>query len=468
MLNAFVPLPITLVQPIVKALASLDGQKTLAAKIHILSKVSRTPGWQGLDLHEVQLSPKALAAILDCTAGYASRILQILKAEGWLRGTGADCVWAIVPDRVYETVAEAVTRKKSQSAVKGRSRVAVSTPIVIQDDGDTVPGCVDGGVVDGVMATIIKPNGSEGFGVPQESNFPEDKSSILFSPSSPSGGVCKKEDPCRQVNRETSPVPAEHTLAEAKEVMAAYNAVAKARGIPLLSEVDFKKLLPEILATISDPEGYPLLPAIEGMLKVPAKWFAKNQPGYEFRFLLERKARKSWTEKLDQNSSATSASPRSTERPRSSASKTGSGASAPEQSMEERLGPVATEGFRRFCDVYGNSDRIDRESDGIEAARAVAAGEVTWDRICTVAEAYAKSKPEPRFIKKMSTWLANKPWLLPLPPPFTKSTNSRQDSDSEFHEAITGGSPSGTASTTPEDENPLARMARENQNTFRT
>jgi len=468
MLTAFVPLPITLVQPIVKALASLDGQKILATKIHILSQVCRTPGWQGLDLDEFQLSPKALAAILGCTAGYASRILQLLKTEGWLRSTGADCVWAIVPDRVYETVAEVVTRKKSQSAVKGRSRGAVSTPIVIQDDGDAVPGCVDGGVVDGVMATIIKPNGSEGFSVPQESKIPEDKSSILLSPSSPSGGVCEKEDPCQQVNRETSPVPAEHTLAEAKEVMAAFNAVADARGISLLSEVDFKKLLPEILATISDPEGYPLLPAIEGMLKVPAKWFAKNQPGYKFDFLLEPKARKSWTEKLDQRPSATSASPRSMERPRSSASKTGSGTTAPGQSLEERLGPVATEGFRRLCAAYGNSKRIVRESDGPEAARLVAAGHVTWDSLCILAEAWAKSEPEPRFITLMSTWLVNKPWLLPLPPPVTKSTNSRQDSDSEFHEATTGGFPSGTASTTHEEENPLARMARENQNTFRT
>ena len=80
--------------------------------------------------------------------------------------------------------------------------------------------------------------------------------------------------------------------------MAAYNVAAESLGIPHLSEADYQKLLPEILAVGANPGGYPFLPAIAGMRVVPAAWFAKFQPDYKFAYLLELKARQRWTEKL--------------------------------------------------------------------------------------------------------------------------------------------------------------------------
>jgi hypothetical protein len=459
-LKNFVPWPTALAAGIVEALAGPHGNYVMAARVHILSKVCRQEdGWNGLALDEFRTTPSELGAAIHRSPQYASRVLQVLKKEGWIRSTGVDGVWAIVPSRVYESVADLVMRKKRQSNDKKQPKGAVSTPIVIPDVVDVVPVGVGSGVIDGVAATPVKHNGGAGSQPPQEDQIPENKIAGSFSLPSLPGGVCANEPPCQQGDRETSPATEEEALAEAKEVMAAFNAVAAAKGIPLLSEEDFNKLLPEILAVIANPEGYPFGPAVQGMWVIPPSWFKKFQADYKFTFLLEKKSRKTWTEKVKPGSTAATGVPKNGDESTGTAdgriSKKG-----PRLSLEEDLEPEDLAGFERLCIAYGNSLRIRRESDGRLAADLVKKGEVTWEGLRHWAEAQADSVSGPERIQGMTKWLSeSKPWRIPPTSKKAKSHGIRSEADAATRVAKQASNKgTGTDPSTPVEVNIFVQL----------
>jgi len=462
----FAQVPTSLLMAMVKALASQAGYRTLALKAYILTKVCRREnGYQGLIMNEFKLEPRELVENLGFTPTYARRMLQVLKNENWASCTGVPGVYAIDPGRVYETVENRIKRKKSQVANKLAFIPPSSTPFVMSDVTGDVLQHVPLTVTGGVMPTSLKANGGVVFRPPQECKSQEDKTASLLSPSSPPGDVSAGESPWEQGGREPDPAADAKALSDAEAVRTAYNEVADARGIRLLSEEDFKKLLPEILAVLADPEGYPLRPAISGMLIVPSTWYAKFQPNYRFDYLLERKARKTWTEKLTAKSAAKRKGSEKTNT--STASDEGAEVGTrtskkrPAGSLEERMGIATYAKFHEFCVAYGNPLRIDREVDGPEASRLVAVGETTWDELCSLATAQAELVSGPDRIKGMTRWLAMKPWLLPAMSVMKKPKNARQSSDDEFQKAKASQSAQAVEPQTQETENALARMVRQ-------
>ncbi len=461
--TGFIPLPNSLVQPIVQALANIEGQMTLAARVHILGLVCRAPGWHGLKENEFLLTPKKLAAAIGCNVSYASRIMASLKAQGWMTSSGIPGVHRIEPEVVYETVEASVIRRRSELRGK-RAHVSATQPKVVVPGGSTpVSEAVAVGVEAGVCSIPVKLNAGEGFSRSQESRFPEDKKATSSSLSAPSGRVCAQKEPYSLRDGET-PVQDEDSLARAAEVMAAYNQAAVSLGICPLSESDYLKLLPEIRSVISDPEGYPFLPAIQGMRIVPAAWFAKYQPNYRFTHLLEVKARKKWTEKLP----ATSAAPQPDSTPAAGRpQKKGVGIPVAKLPLEDRISSVALEGFRRLCVAYGNDQRINWELDGEATAGLVDAGEVTWDALISLAQRKTRAVSNPEMMPSLGKWLASRPWKVPETPQTRRSGNVRQGSDDAFHDAKASAAAPAEPASTPATENPLARMAREQQNALR-
>lgn len=468
MLKAFIPLPNALVAPIVKTLANIEGQMTLAAKIHILGIVCRDPGWQGLRENEFLLTPTDLAAVLGCSHAYASRILASLKAQGWMSPSGIPGVHRIEPEVVYETVAASVIRKKTEFA-HNRAHTGSKRPRTVVLNGSV--GVEDGvGLVDSqpVTTTAVKSNAGEGLSASQESRIRESKSAIPSSLSSPSGNASAAADGFPLEVCEAAPVQDEEALALAAEVRAAFNAAAETLGIPLLSEDDYRKLLLEIQAVNANPEGFPFLPAIEGMRVVPAAWFAKFQPDYSFTHLLERKARQRWTEKLP-SKAATSTTPMSSSKPKKDRPQTKEAViPAPKLPLEERIGPAALEGFRNLCLAWGNPDALSWESDGETAAKLVETGETTWEQLCACAYRKAGTLSGPERMGSMSKWLASRPWMVPVGKLTKRSGgNIRQSSDEAFLEAKAAAALRNETSPVEAVENPLARKARESQNALR-
>lgn len=464
----FIPLPNALVQPIVKALANIEGQRTLAARVHILGLVCRNPGWQGLQEDEFLLTPSELASVLDCDARYASRIMAALKAQGWMSPSGIPGMHRIEPEVVYETVADSVIRKKSE-ITNNRAHTGLKHPqtVVLNGSVDVKDGV---GGVDSqlVTAAAVKPNVGEGLSASQESRIRESKSAIPFSLSSPSGNASAAADGFPLEVCEAAPARDEEALVRAAEVMAAYNVAAESLGIPHLSEADYQKLLPEILAVGANPGGYPFLPAIAGMRVVPAAWFAKFQPDYKFAYLLELKARQRWTEKLAPKPAA-STTPTSSSKSMKDQPKTkGGGNTAPKPPLEERIGPHAVEEFRKLCLAWGNPDRVVWERDGETAARLVESGEVTWEQLCACADRKAASVSSPEMMCALSKWLGSRPWSVPVGRLTKRSGgNIRQVSDEAFLEAKAAAALRNETSPVEAVENPLARKARESQNALR-
>lgn len=468
MLKAFIPLPNALVAPIVKTLANIEGQMTLAAKIHILGIVCRDPGWQGLRENEFLLTPTDLAAVLGCSHAYASRILASLKAQGWMSPSGIPGVHRIEPEVVYETVAASVIRKKTEFS-HNRAHTGSKRPRTVVLNGSV--GVEDGvGVVDSQLVTTaaVKPNAGEGLSDSQESRAQKGKNAIPSSFSSPAGVACAVGDVGFLEIRGAAPVQDEEALVRAVEVMAAFNAAAETLGIPLLSEDDYRKLRPEIQAVNANPEGFPFLPAIEGMRVVPAAWFAKFQPDYKFAYLLELKARQRWTEKLAPKPAA-STTPTSSSKSMKDQPKTkGGGNTAPKPPLEERIGPHAVEEFRKLCLAWGNPDRVVWERDGETAARLVESGEVTWEQLCACADRKAASVSSPEMMCALSKWLGSRPWSVPVGKLTKRSGgNIRQVSDEAFLEAKAAAALRNETSPVEAVENPLARKARESQNALR-
>jgi|GEM_PF-6951919 len=276
-LKNFVPWPTALAAGIVEALAGPHGNYVMAARVHILSKVCRQEdGWNGLALDEFRTTPSELGAAIHRSPQYASRVLQVLKKEGWIRSTGVDGVWAIVPSRVYESVADLVMRKKRHTTDKKQHSVLVSTPVVIPGVVDGVLVVVGSDVVDGVAATPVKPNGSAGSQPPQESRVPEGKSSSSLSSSSDDDdGDQGKDEPC-PVNQ----IDGDLLEDQIKEFLCYWNDKAPAiglKGSPLVSPALRKA------ATRLFNEGLTLQKCWDGLVWISGfkkNWWPENQPDY--------------------------------------------------------------------------------------------------------------------------------------------------------------------------------------------
>jgi len=398
----FVPVPSILAAEIVAEMAGVTGLRTLTAKVFILSKVCRKAGWQGLALDEFKLSPKELGVVLRCTPQKATRVLQALKQQGWIRSTGVPGVNQLVHDNVYASVADVVRSMKRQVAETNNDGTTHSTGDVIPDGLGDVHTGVMGGVYGGAQPTCIKPNDSAVSQHCQESIFPKDKITSLLSSSSESEDEVQEQEltcPVGQIDGD---------LLEDKinEFLCLWNEIAPAIGLKVTSLVT-----PAIReeATLRFNRGVTRDVCKDGLAWMSGfkpGWWSIKQPDYSPLDFLRKvdvyaaKQREKLIKALSEEPSSSSPSRRN--------SKKKPGVSAVD--LKESLGihwPVIQDVFSQFA------GKVNPIEDGPALKAILDQGQQTPDRLLLAARAKAQTVTNGRqYVTSLSEWIASLGWLV--------------------------------------------------------
>jgi hypothetical protein len=282
---------------------------------------------------------------------------------------------------------------------------AVSTPIVIPDVVDVVPVGVGSGVIDGVAATPVKPNGGGGSQPPQEDQIPENKSSSSLSSSSDDDdGDQGKDEPC-PVNQ----IDGDLLEDQIKEFLCYWNDKAPAiglKGSPLVSPALRKA------ATRLFNEGLTLQKCGDGLVWISGfkkNWWPENQPDYRPEDFLAR---------ADEYAAKQAAKQReNVEEPPTKSSATSPTKKTPKkkpvvsaEDLPSTLGvhwPVIQEVFSHFA------PKVDAVEDGLALKVILEKGLQTSDRLLLAARAMAEAAKKGRnFIKPLSEWIDKGGWLV--------------------------------------------------------
>ena len=433
-LTNFVPVPRRMFDQMIEGLAGIPGKQTLAAKAFILTKVSRKDGWQGLALDEFVVSPKELASAVHCSSQYASRILQVLKQDGWCAATVRPGVMVVVRAVAYTDMPAVCTRKtqvvESQKDTHHAQPLDVMPPVVV----DVTPLVMPTVMVD-VMPPGLKPNGGADPQAPQESNTPKVKNQGFFSSSGEADEVPTEEE----FDHFGEPTEIDILAAFQDELLSAWNEKAPGCGLKEVSRLTSPQ---RELATCRFSEGVTLLDVQDAMLRIASfgpGWWAEHQPDYNLeKFLAPGKIEEFAAAYRKESSKkprkvAGAVPPPAATNPAATAPATNGD---PWQALEDLLGPEGFKSWQKLYVAYGNPARVNPLVDALVAESIVGEGNFTWDDLIYRATAQAEAADEPRFIPAMAKWFAERRFrVVASKKKKPKSTNPRAGSDEAYGEA---------------------------------